>query len=104
MRLPILAIAAAMTLPLAAVAAEDKMHPPEKAMDKAMPKMKNPEGTEGMHPPQKAMDKAVEKQKLGPGRGADASTAGEATFPDWDKRTAGQTLDLKTSDAPSSVN
>ena len=42
-----------------ALAADDNMHPPDKAMDSATPKMKNPEGTEGMHPPQKAMDNAA---------------------------------------------
>lgn len=104
MKTLVLVLATIVAAPLAATAAEEEMHPPEKAMDKAVPKMKNPEGTEGLHPPQKAMDSAVEQQKLGPGRGANASVSNAASFPDWDKRVAGQTLDLTKSGEASSVN
>jgi len=104
MKILVLVLATIIAAPLAATAAEKEMHPPEKAMDKAVPKMKNPDGTEGLHPPQKAMDSAVEQQKLRPGGGANASVSSAASFPDWDKRVAGQTLDLTKSDVARSVN
>lgn len=76
--------------------AADEKHLPEKAMDSAVPKMKNPEGTEGLHPPQKAMDQAVEPQKASsPQAGTAAPSVPQAKFPDWDQRVAGQTLELK---------
>ena len=101
--MPILVIAIAM--PTGFAIADDKRHPPEKAMDSATPRMTNPEGTEGMHPPQKAMDNAMPTEKLP--KDASASSAGSASsgssdgssgasFPDWDIRKAGETVDLKT--------
>ncbi len=106
MKNPFAILVLALAMPAStALAADDKMHPPEKAMDSATPKMKNPDGTEGMHPPQKAMDNAVPTEKMPKGEGSastgeSASTGASdgssgASFPDWDIRKAGESVDLK---------
>ncbi len=92
----IVSLVVAVALPAFAVkAADNKTHPPEKAMDSATPKMKNPAGTEGMHPPQKAMDEATPTETMGSGSDG-ASNGGPSETESWDIRKAGEGVTLKT--------
>lgn len=93
----VISVIAALALPaFAAQAADNKDHPPEKAMDSATPEMKNPEGTDKLHPPQKAMDEATPtEKKTGASSGASTGTSGAAAQPSWDTRKAGEGVDLK---------
>ena len=85
-----------LALPAFAVqAADQKEHPPEKAMDSATPEMKNPAGTDKLHPPQKAMDEATPTEKKGEASsGASSGTSGTAEIPSWDIRKAGEGVEL----------
>ena len=97
-KLIVSAVIALAPLSFALAGAPDKGHPPEKAMDKATPEMKNPEGTEKLHPPQKAMDEATPTEKKSdPAASKSAgSTAAAADFPSWDTRKAGEGMTLKS--------
>lgn len=93
----LISLIAAAALPAFAVqAADNKDHPPEKAMDSATPEMKNPGGTKNLHPPQKAMDEATptEKKSGASADGASTGSAGAAEIPSWDIRKAGEGVTL----------
>lgn len=96
MKRALIAVILSVALPAFAVqAADNKDHPPEKAMDSATPEMKNPGGTEKLHPPQKAMDEATPTEKKGDASsGASAGTSGSAEIPSWDIRKAGEGVEL----------
>ena len=96
MRRIVIGLIAATALPaFAAQAADNKEHPPEKAMDSATPEMKNPGGTDKLHPPQKAMDEATPTEKKGDASsGASTGTSATAEIPSWDVRKAGEGVEL----------
>ena len=96
MKRALTAVILSLALPAFAVqAADNKEHPPEKAMDSATPEMKNPGGTDKLHPPQKAMDEATPTEKKGDASsGASAGTSGTAEIPSWDVRKAGEGVEL----------
>ena len=95
----IISLIAAAALPtFAAQAADNKEHPPEKAMDSATPEMKNPGGAKDLHPPQKAMDEATPADNAG-GDGASTGSSGAADVADWDIRKAGEGVTLNSKSA-----
>ena len=98
-RLLAIALFSAMPFAFANAQAPDKEHPPQKAMEKETPEMKNPEGTEKLHPPQKAMDEATPTEKKGEAsasKSASSTSAAAAQFPAWDTRKAGEGMTLKS--------